>query len=319
MSLTKEEVLNIAKKTITDEISGLQDLQGYTINQSFYDACNLIHNNKGRLICTGIGKSGHIANKLAATFSSTGTIAFYIHPTEALHGDLGMIAQEDIVLMLSNSGNTAELNGIINYATRFNIPIIAITTNKDSTLGKVSTYCLELPKSPEACPLGLAPTTSTTNTLALGDALAISLLKMKGFKEEDFKVFHPGGSLGKQLITLNEVMHKTIPVIDKNATMQEAIIQITSYKFGCVIVVENNLMLGIITDGDIRRHMDNNFLNKKVLEVMNPNFITISPLDTTSKALNIMQTKKISNLVVAQNNSPLGLVHIQDLLTLKLV
>lgn len=319
MKLNQKQVLAIANEALTLEINGLLDLQKQTLNETFYKACELINQNKGRLICTGIGKSGHIANKIAATLSSTGTIAFYIHPTEALHGDLGMIAQEDIILMISNSGNTAELNGIINYALRFNIPIIAITKNANSTLGKASIYCLELPNSQEACPLGLAPTTSTTNTLALGDAIAVSLLKMKGFKEEDFKIFHPGGSLGKQLITLNEIMHKDVPFISKEASMQEALITITSHKFGCVAIVENNQIIGIITDGDIRRHMDNNFLNKKVIEIMNPNFITIDKDETTSKALNIMQTKKISNLIVQENKKPIGIVHIQDLLAIKLI
>jgi arabinose-5-phosphate isomerase len=319
MKLNQEQVLTIANEALSLEITGLLDLQKQTLNETFYKTCELINQNKGRLICTGIGKSGHIANKIAATLSSTGTLSFYIHPTEALHGDLGMIAQEDIILMISNSGNTAELNGIINYALRFNIPIIAITKNTDSILGKASTYCLTLPNSKEACPLGLAPTTSTTNTLALGDALAVSLLKMKGFKEEDFKIFHPGGSLGKQLITLNEIMHKDVPSIGKEASMQEAIITITSHKFGCVAIVENDQIIGIITDGDIRRHMDNNFLNKKVIEVMNPNFITIDKDETTSKALNIMQSKKITNLIVQENKKPIGIVHIQDLLAIKLI
>jgi len=275
-NLSDKEIILFGKNVIQSEINGLNDLKT-NLDNAFVNTCRLLYKITGKIICCGIGKSGHIANKISATLASTGTPAFFVHPTEALHGDLGMITKNDAILAISNSGNTIELSGIINYAIRFNIPLIGITQNKDSKLAISSSHLLLLPKSPEACSLGLAPTTSTTNSLSLGDALAITLLHMKGFKEEDFKVFHPGGSLGNKLIHIEDIMHKDIPTINQDKKMSEAIVEITKYKFGCIAVCNNNnQMIGIITDGDIRRHMDSNFLNKNVTEVMNTNFIQIN-------------------------------------------
>ncbi len=319
-NMSNNDIINFAKNVIETEINGLKDLQ-YNLDDNFVKTCHLLHQIKGKIICCGIGKSGHIANKISATLASTGTPAFFVHPTEALHGDLGMISTNDAILAISNSGNTIELSGIINYAVRFNIPLIGITQNKNSKLGVNSTHLLLLPQSPEACSLGLAPTTSTTNSLALGDCLAITLLHMKGFKEEDFKIFHPGGSLGNKLISIENVMHKDIPIINQEHTMSEAIVEVTKHKFGCIAICnQENKMIGIITDGDIRRHMDDNFLNKNVIEVMNKNFIHINANENTSKVLSLMQKNKISNVFVLNNNNqPIGIIHIHDLLSLGVV
>ena len=192
-NISDKDIITFGKNVIQAEINGLNDLKS-NLDDAFVKTCHLLYKITGKIICCGIGKSGHIANKIAATLASTGTPAFFVHPTEALHGDLGMITKNDAILAISNSGNTIELSGIINYAIRFNIPLIGITQNKDSKLALSSSHLLLLPKSPEACSLGLAPTTSTTNSLSLGDSIAITLLHMKGFKEQDFKVFHPGGS-----------------------------------------------------------------------------------------------------------------------------
>lgn len=316
-----KDIIDIGKKIINVEIQGLQQLEA-SLDAEFVQACELIKSCKGRVIVTGMGKSGHVANKIAATLASTGTPAFFVHPAEALHGDLGMITKEDIVLALSNSGYTAELSGIINYIIRFGIDLIAITKNKDSELGKAATIVLLLPQAEEACSLGLAPTTSTTNSLALGDAIAITLLELKGFSSEDFKVFHPGGALGTKLIKVAEVMHKgeELPLINENATMDQAIIEITSHRFGCVgIINKDQDLIGIITDGDIRRHMADNFLNQSVQDVMTKSFITITAQENTSHVLKIMNEKKITALFVVENEKPVGIIHIHDLLILGVV
>lgn len=316
-----KDIIDIGKKIINVEIQGLQQLEA-SLDAEFVQACELIKSCKGRVIVTGMGKSGHVANKIAATLASTGTPAFFVHPAEALHGDLGMITKEDIVLALSNSGYTAELGGIINYTIRFGIDLIAITKNKNSELGKAATIVLLLPQAEEACSLGLAPTTSTTNSLALGDAIAITLLELKGFSSEDFKVFHPGGALGTKLIKVAEVMHKgeELPLINENATMDQAIIEITSHRFGCVgIINKAQDLIGIITDGDIRRHMADNFLNQSVQDVMTKSFITITAQENTSHVLKIMNERKITALFVVENEKPVGIIHIHDLLNLGVV
>ena len=316
-----QDIIQTAKNIIQTEIDGAKQLLE-SINEDFVKACNLLLNLKGRIIITGMGKSGHIANKISATLASTGSPAFFVHPAESIHGDLGMITKEDAVIAISNSGNTLELSGILSYCQRFSIPIIAITSNKDSELGKASNYCLLLPKAKEACILGLAPTTSTTNSLIMGDAIAITLLELKGFKPEDFQIFHPGGSLGNALVKIKEVMHKedSIPLILQNTKMDKALIKITSHKFGCAgVVVENNNLIGIITDGDIRRHMDSSFLAKSTDEVMTKSFITIAEDENTSKALYIMNKNKITSLFVIKNNKPIGIIHLHDLLNLGVV
>lgn len=313
-----EEIIKLGQKIIQTEIDGVIALRD-SLGEEFCNVCNLLLNAKGRVILTGMGKSGHIATKITATMASTGTPALFVHPAEALHGDLGMIEKNDIIIAISNSGNTVELQGIINYAIRFNIPLIGITSNKDSDLGKASTYCLCLPDAKEACSLGLAPTTSTTNTLVLGDAISIALLEMKGFSPEDFRVFHPGGSLGSKLLKITDVMHTgdSIPLVISGTGMDKAIIEITSHKFGCVGVINSSgEIVGIITDGDIRRHMSDNFLNKIVDDVMTKKFVSLTTDTNTSKALLAMEDYKVTNLFVIENKKPVGIIHIHDLLKL---
>ncbi len=318
---SNEQIVNLGKKVIQIEIEGATALRD-SLSEDFCNVCNLLLKAKGRVILTGIGKSGHIATKITATLSSTGTSALFVHPAEASHGDLGMIEKKDVIVAISNSGNTVELQGIINYATRFQIPLIAITSNKNSDLGKSATYCLLLPPSKEACSLGLAPTTSTTNTLILGDAIAITLLGMKGFSPEDFRVFHPGGSLGSKLLKVSDIMHKNdeIPLVNSGILMDKAIVDITSHKFGCVGVInEKGEIIGIITDGDIRRHMSVDFLNKTVNDIMTKDFLYLNKDTNTSKALLTMEDYRVTNLFVIENKKPVGIIHIHDLLKIGVV
>jgi arabinose-5-phosphate isomerase len=319
---SNEQIIKLGKKIIQTEINGVIALKD-SLSKEFANVCNLILQTKGRVIVTGMGKSGHIANKIVATMASTGTPAIFVHPAEALHGDLGMIEKKDIIIAISNSGNTVELQGIIGYAIRFKIPLVAITSNKNSDLGKASNYCLELPSAEEACSLGLAPTTSTTNTLVLGDAICIALLEIKGFSPEDFKVFHPGGSLGSKLLQVVDIMHtgNSIPLVKSNLTMDKAIIEITSHKFGCVgIINDSGDILGIITDGDIRRHISaDNFLKKAVTEVMTEDFVSLKADTNTSKALLTMEDNKVTNLFIIENKKPIGIIHIHDLLALGVI
>ncbi|MCL2567472.1 MAG: KpsF/GutQ family sugar-phosphate isomerase [Alphaproteobacteria bacterium] len=316
--MTEEQILDLGKKIIQTELDGIVLLKD-SLGADFAKVCNLLLNNRGRVIITGMGKSGHIGAKMAATLASTGTSALFVHPAEALHGDLGMIEKSDIVIALSNSGNTVELQGIINYTQRFNIPLVAITSNRDSELGRNAKYVLELPHAAEACSLGLAPTTSTTNTLILGDAIAIALLEIKGFSAEDFRVFHPGGSLGSKLLKVADIMHtgESIPLVKMGVSMDKAIIAITSHSFGCVgILNESGEIIGIITDGDIRRHMSADFLAKTVDEVMTKNFVSLTQDTNTSKALLAMENNKITSLFIIDDKKPIGIIHIHDLLKL---
>jgi len=263
-----------AKRTIQTEIDGMQKLSD-TLDQNFTDAINTIHNmkqtSKGRLIVAGIGKSGHIANKIVATLASTGTPSFFVHPGEAAHGDLGMVTKDDVVLMISNSGEGPELAALMTYTRRFNIPLIAITSNANSALARHSDILLQTPQMPEACPNGLAPTTSTTVTLALGDAISVALLEKMNLTPEQFGVFHPGGKLGKRLIPINEVMHpkEELPLINSNGTMDQVIVLLTEHNLGCVLVSDDGKsVIGIVTDGDLKRHMEADLLQKPVLDVM---------------------------------------------------
>jgi arabinose-5-phosphate isomerase len=314
---------SLAINALNIEINGLldlkQDLQkGGELAKNFEKTCNLLLTLKGKVVLSGVGKSGHIATKIASTLSSTGTQAMFLHPTEAFHGDLGIISTNDVVIALSKSGKSNELNAIINYCLRFNIPLIAITQNINSELAQVANIKLVLPKSAEACVLGLAPTTSSTVMLALGDALAVALLELKGFSKEDFKIFHPGGSLGSKLIKIKDIMHtKDIPLISNDSNMSLAIIEITKHKFGCIGVLDKlQNLIGIITDGDIRRNMSDTFLKKSVMDVMTKIFITIDQNNTAGQALLLMNSKKINVLFVCENNKAIGILHIHDLIRL---
>lgn len=273
----------------------------------------------GRVIVTGIGKSGHVAQKIAATFASTGTPAFFVHPGEASHGDLGMITRSDLILALSWSGETVELKPIITYSRRFAVPLIAITSQANSALGEQADILLLLPRVKEACPHGLAPTTSTTIQLAIGDSLAIALLDARGFTAHDFKIFHPGGSLGANLKYVADVMHPSdrLPLIASGALMSEALVAMTEKSFGCVGVTDTKgRLLGVITDGDLRRHMGDKLLEAKVDDVMTAKPKTIAPTLLASAALELINSSRITALFVVEKQKPVGIVHVHDLLRL---
>ena len=316
--MNKKQIISEAKNVLNTEIKGIKTLTK-SFNHNFCSVVKTIYETKGKLIVTGIGKSGHIANKISATFSSTGTPSQFIHATEASHGDLGSIKKNDCVLAISNSGQTHELNDILNYTRRFNIPLLSISSNKKSLLYKKSNHGIIFQKAKEACPHDLAPTTSTTMTLLIGDAIAITVLKMKGFKKNNFSQLHPGGNIGKDLVSINLLMHtkESLPIVNENEKMSEALLLMTKKSFGCVGVVnKKNKLLGIITDGDLRRNMNSNLINKKAKEIMtkNPTVGDINLL--VGETINIMNEKKITSLFVCKNKVPLGIVHIHDLLRL---
>jgi arabinose-5-phosphate isomerase len=267
---------------------------------------------------TGMGKSGHIARKIAATLASTGTPAFFVHPAEAGHGDLGMIARDDVIIMISNSGETAELRAILDYAKRFDVKIIGLTSRAESTLSSLSDVALCLPDAREACPIGMAPTTSTLLQLAMGDALALALLEDRGFNAAQFKTFHPGGLLGAALTHVKEIMHKAprLPLVAPQTPMAEALVIMTQKSFGCLgIVDDHGKLIGILTDGDLRRHMSRGLIDQMIADVMTPKPHTITPEMLASEALEHLNTAKITALfVVDGENRPIGLVHVHDLL-----
>ncbi len=271
----------------------------------------------GRVIVTGMGKSGHVARKIAATLASTGTPAHFVHPGEASHGDLGMIARDDAVIALSNSGNTRELYDLFEYTRRFSIPLIAITSGADSTMSDVADIAFILPPVPEGCPMGLAPTTSTTMALALGDAIAVALLERQGFSTTDFRVLHPGGQIGSSLQRVSDLMHsgENLPVIAGDARMSDAVLSMTAKHFGCVGVLdENGSLQGVITDGDLRRHMSDALLGKTAREVMTSNPATIRPAALGAEALSLMNERSITSLFVMEDGRPVGILHIHDCL-----
>jgi arabinose-5-phosphate isomerase len=295
----------------------LEAVRGGDLGRRLAEAVALIRGAPGRLIVTGVGKSGHIGRKLAATMSSTGTPSYFMHPTEATHGDLGMIAPEDVVLALSWSGESAELAGVIAHAARFGIGLVGMTSGASSSLARAATVPLVLPKVEEACPHGLAPTTSTLVQLAVGDALAIALLEDKGFTALDFKVFHPGGKLGAQLKFVRDLMHGPgdLPLLPLGAPMREAIVTMTARGFGVVGVTDQaGRLVGVITDGDLRRHMTDDILARRVEDVMSRNPAVVSGDVLAAEALKTMQTRRISVLFVVEEGRPAGIVHTLDFL-----
>jgi arabinose-5-phosphate isomerase len=312
--------IDSAGRTLGLEIAGLQavkDAIGAELGPAFVAAIELIKRLPGRVIVTGMGKSGHVGQKLASTLASTGTPAFFVHPGEASHGDLGMIARDDVIIALSWSGETVELGNILSYSRRFGVPLISITSRNDSALGRASDIVLRLPLSQEACPHGLAPTTSTTMQLAMGDCLAIALLEARGFSAADFKIFHPGGQLGANLRYVADLMHKgdRVPLAPASLAMSEALVIMTEKSFGCLGVVdEAGKLAGIVTDGDLRRHMGPELLNARVDEIMTTKPKTISPDTLASAALQLINASSITALFVADDGKPVGLVHIHDLL-----
>ncbi len=310
--------LTVARRILGLEAEGLIALAD-ALDESFVAALDLLDAVSGRIIVSGMGKSGHVARKIAATLASTGSPAQFVHPGEASHGDLGMITEKDAVVAISNSGRTAELGDLVAYTRRFDIPLIAITGRRASTLGEAANVTLVLPEVPEACPMGLAPTTSTTMTLALGDAMAIALLERRGFSEEDFQRFHPGGALGNMLLKVTDVMHgiDELPLCTRDTRMDEAILIMTTKRFGCVGVVDDSGdLIGIITDGDLRRHMDPDLLARRAGEVMTPEPQTIRLQALAAEALGVMNMRErpITSIFVVEGRCPRGIVHIHDCL-----
>jgi len=316
--MIKSKIINRAKKTLSTEIKEMQNLSK-VLNDNFYKAVILLSKVKGRVIITGIGKSAHIGNKIAATLTSTGTPSYFMHATEASHGDLGGIKKNDCILAISNSGETSELNNVINYSKRFAIPLISISSNAKSLLNKSSTIGIVYKKSIEACPLNLAPTSSTTVSLVIGDCLAMALLEFKGFNSNQFKNFHPGGNLGKDLKKISDIMHKgkSLPLAKEKDKMTKTLITMTKKSFGCVGVVnKGNKLVGIITDGDLRKKMNNKLFNLTAFEIMTKKPTTGDKNMLVGEVLNIMNTKKITNLFICEKNKPIGIIHIHDLLRL---
>ncbi|MDX1743745.1 MAG: KpsF/GutQ family sugar-phosphate isomerase [Ruegeria sp.] len=311
-----ESFLKTAKQVVTDEARAL-DVLADSLDDQFAEAVHMILQAPGRIIVSGIGKSGHIGHKIAATLASTGTPAYFVHPAEASHGDLGMVSKGDVVLAISNSGEAPELANLLAFTQRFGIPLIGLSSKPESTLMKQADVHLLIPSLGEACGFGMVPSISTTLTLAMGDALAIALMKYRDFKPEDFRAFHPGGKLGAQLSTVRDLMHKDLPLVPVGTPMSEALLVMSQKSFGVVGVTdENTRLLGIVTDGDLRRNMDG-LLNKKTEEVMTRDPLTIAPNAMAEEAVAIMNDRKITSLFVVDpvsQGQAEGLLHIHDCL-----
>ena len=307
---------NCAIRTINREIDTITKLRD-SLDNNLTQALNLMQQAKGRIILTGMGKSGHIGKKIAASLASTGTPSFFVHPAEASHGDLGMITEDDVVIAISNSGESKELVDILNYCKRFGIKLIAITKNPESSLGKAGDVVLQLPNNGEACPLGLAPTNSTTATLVLGDILTAGLIERKGFTKSDFNQRHPGGKLGSILQRVSDLMHTDLemPILEENSNMQQVLLEMTSKRLGCVgFVNTDGIFTGMLTDGDLRRCLNSEILTKKAIDLMTKNPKTISKDTMAAEAMKIMHDKKITNIFVIEDKKPIGVIHIHDLL-----
>ncbi|MBI3506164.1 MAG: KpsF/GutQ family sugar-phosphate isomerase [Proteobacteria bacterium] len=310
--------LAVARRAIEVEGKGLAALAA-SLDGEFARALDLFASATGRVVVSGMGKSGHVARKIVATLASTGTPAQFVHPAEASHGDLGMITTADAVLALSNSGETVELSDLVGYTRRFRIPLVAITAKRQSALGSAADVVLLLPPAEEACPVGLAPTTSTTMQLALGDAIAVALMERRGFTAGDFSTFHPRGSLGARLAKVGDLMHADLPLAARGTRMADVLIGMTEKRFGCVAVVDADGWLeGIVTDGDLRRHMSPDLLDRPVETVMTANPRAVAPDTLAAEALNLMNTHQITALFACethgQRRKPVGIVHIHDLL-----
>lgn len=313
---TGNQDIDSARRVLGNEASALLAL-AQSLGDEFVEALDVLSAVTGRVVVTGMGKSGHIANKIAASMASTGTPAIFVHPAEASHGDLGMITHEDAIFALSNSGETSELADLVDYATRFSIPIIALTGRSDSTLARAASVSLIYPVADEACPMGLAPTTSTTMMLGLGDAIAVALLERKGFSPDDFHVFHPGGKLGQQLLQVGDLMHggDAMPVVASSASLQDMIVTMTGKSFGCACIVDDDgKLLGVFTDGDLRRAFANPDLNAKAVDVMTTGPKTVTKATLATEALRIMNENAITTLFAVENDKPVGILHIHDCL-----
>jgi arabinose-5-phosphate isomerase len=309
-----------ALRTVATEQAGMAALAEALQNglsEAFARAVELVSAIRGRVIVTGVGKSGHIGAKIAATLASTGTPAFFVHPAEANHGDLGMIARDDAIIAMSWSGESAELKSIVAYSRRFSIPLIAVTSGETSAMAREADVVLTLPRVPEACPHGLAPTTSTLLQLVIGDALAVALLEAREFTPDQFRTFHPGGQLGASLMKVREIMHggDSVPLAPLGSALREAIVTLSKKRFGCVCIVDDDGRLaGIITDGDLARNLDRNLGGLVVDDIMTRTPKTIDPDTLTGEAIAILDENRISALVVVEDGKPIGVVHFHDLL-----
>ncbi|PPR75662.1 MAG: Arabinose 5-phosphate isomerase KdsD [Alphaproteobacteria bacterium MarineAlpha3_Bin4] len=311
-----ETGLESAKRVLNTEAEALLALSA-GLGEALISTLDMLADVSGRVVVTGMGKSGHVGRKIAATLASTGTPALFVHPGEASHGDLGMITTDDAVFALSNSGETTELADIVAYAKRFEIPLISVTSSANSALADAASVSLVLPDAPEACPMGLAPTTSTTLLLALGDAIAVALLERKGFSPADFRVLHPGGKLGRRLLKVADLMHSgdELPLVSGDMKMDQTLLVMTAKRLGCVGVVDGDGRLeGVITDGDLRRHMSSKLLELSASDVMTGGAKTIGSDTLASEALGLMNTAAITNLFVVENTKLLGVIHIHDCL-----
>ena len=313
-----KKIINSANRTLAREISSIKNLKS-TFNLNFCRAVNLIYNTKGKVVITGVGKSAHVGNKISATLTSTGTPSYFIHATEASHGDLGSIKKDDCVIAISNSGETSELKNIIEFTKRFNVKLISITSNSKSILHQNATVGILFKKPIEACPLNLAPTSSTSMSMIIGDCIAITLLELRGFKSKQFKSLHPGGNLGKDLKNLSDVMHvgKELPLAKLDEKMSTALLTMTKKSFGCIGVINNKKQLvGLITDGDLRRKLNSEFFEKKASEIMTKQPTLANKDMLVGEAINLMNRKKITSLFICEKKKPIGIVHIHDLLRL---
>jgi len=308
-------IVRSARRVLQTEANAILEMVE-ALPKDFAEVVELILKTEGRVIISGVGKSGHIGRKISATLASTGTPSYFVHAAEASHGDLGMITSQDICLLISNSGETNELRDILLHTRRFNIPMIAISSNMGSTLMQSADFKLNLPNLPEACAIGMAPTTSTTLTLALGDAIAVAVMEQRGFGSEDFLKNHPGGKLGAQLSRVADLMHKgeKVPTVEADTPMSDVLLSMTSKGFGITGVLKGGILIGVISDGDLRRHMGN-LMEKTASEIATLDPVTITPELFAAQALALLNEKKISALmVVDEAKRPVGIVHIHDLL-----
>lgn len=311
----EKDILAVGKSLLQQEADALRALASY-IDDSFSKAIDILSNTSGRVVVAGIGKSGHVARKISATLASTGTPALFVHPSEASHGDLGMITTQDSMVLLSKSGESTELADLVEISKRFTIPLIAICVDSNSTLARAASVRLGLPDIPEACPMGLAPTTSSTMMMALGDALAIALLERRGFSADNFHALHPGGKLGKSLMRVSDLMHggDALPIVSPDTPMSDVLIVMSAKNFGCAgVVASDNSLVGVITDGDLRRHMTRDLLGQPAHAVMSKNPKTIEASAIAAQAIAEM-VGSITNLFVVENRQLVGILRLHDCL-----
>ncbi|MEQ6250823.1 KpsF/GutQ family sugar-phosphate isomerase [Sulfitobacter sp. HNIBRBA3233] len=307
--------LACARRVLEIEARALSQMAA-ELPADFAPAIDAILASPGRVIVSGVGKSGHIGRKIAATLASTGTPSYFVHATEASHGDLGMIGKGDVCILISNSGETAELRDIVYHTQRFSIPMIGISSNAGSTLMQAADYRLTLPRAPEACPIGMAPTTSTTLTLAMGDALAVALMERRGFVAEDFNVYHPGGKLGAQMRRVSDLMHSgaEMPILPADAPMGDVLLEMTTKSLGIGVLVEDGRVAGAITDGDLRRNMQG-LMERRARDIATRDPLMLGPDTLAAEALAVLNERKLSVLLITDaDRRPLGVLHIHDLL-----